>query len=232
MTTLLLALALQADEAAADAAIDAFKKATSSASAADRAAAALQLGRTPHPKTLAVLKGLLGKDEAVVRSAAARALGGFEDHRKEAAVALLNALGPNAREPGALAAILEAIGKVGDASNAPTLHRFFDEREPMVARASYAATAQIGSPASVDPLIEYLKKLETKAVAKPGSVDANPNGSGVIVSGDYALRQRAEKLIPEVNQALAKITGQAFGTAKDWQAWWSRNRAGFKPNKP
>ncbi len=234
MTTLLLAtllLSAQAD-AQADAAIDAFKKAYATDSSADRAAAAAQLGKTPHAKTLSILKGLLTKDEATVRAAAARALGTFEDHRKEALVALLNALSPNAREPGALAAVLDAIGKVGDASAAPAVHRYFDERDPRVAQSSYEATGAIGSAGSVDPLIEYLKKLEQKAVSRPGNVDANPNGNGVIVSGDYALRQRAEKLIPEVNKALARITGQNFMSAKDWQAWWSQNRATFKPNKP
>ena len=228
LTLILLGAFGVQDDADAEAAIKQFKAGYASGSAVDRATAVALLGRTEHDKTLALLKGLLTKDEAPVRAAAARALGDFQNHKKDALTALMNSLAPNGNEKGALPSILEAVGKVGDAGVLATVHRFFEERDPLVAQAALGAVARIGSAQSVDPLIEQLKKLEQKAVTKPGSVDANPNGNGVIVSGDYALRQRAERLIPVVQKTLQAVTGQDLAASKDWQAWWNQNKATFK----
>jgi hypothetical protein len=189
-----------------------------------------------HAKTLARLAPLLGTDGPTVRIAAAKGLSGFVEVKKQAAAVLIAAMSANAKESTVHAALYEAIGKLEEASSLATLHRGFDEKETVVAKAAVQATGQVGSAASIEPLIALLTKLEKIQKSPGGGVDYTapiPGGSGssVTVRSDDSPGKRATELIPVVNKALNEITHESNGSSETWNAWWAKNKATFKAFK-
>ncbi len=235
MISLIFALALLGqDDKAADEAIEAFKTAVRSNSEADRCAAVAALAQVQHAKTLSRLVPYLSSDGMTVRIAAAKGLGAFADQKKQAVSALVNALGgPNAKEHDVQAAILESLGRLGDPTALPAIHRLIDDKEPKVAKAAVQAAAAIGSAASVDPLIDQLKKLEKvlKADASGAVGYSTPNGYTVPAGSEDQIRKRAQELNPVVVKALQDITKERHGTSQDWATWWAKARASFKASK-
>ena len=59
-------------------------------------------------------------------------------------------------------------------------------------------------------------------------IGVNVNGYDV-TTRDGAERKRAQELRPAVVKSLQEITGESFTTGPDWQAWWAKNRATFRP---
>ncbi|MFN3485800.1 MAG: HEAT repeat domain-containing protein, partial [Planctomycetota bacterium] len=112
----LLAALAAGNDKEADEAIHRFKAGYRNPSAPARAAAVTELARVHHEKVLKQLAMLLTSDENVVREAAAKGIGGFTEHRRLASSLLQAALGPNGKEPGVVAVILEALGAVGEPS--------------------------------------------------------------------------------------------------------------------
>jgi HEAT repeat protein len=235
MIALLFALSLIGqDDKAADEALETFKNAIKSNSEADRSTAVADLAKVQHAKTLSRLVPFLTSDVTTVRIAAAKGLGSFVDHKKPAVSALVNALGgPNAKEFDVQTAILEAIGKLGDASTLPALHRLFEEKESKVAKAAVGAAAAIGSSTSIEPLIELLKKLEKVLKADTsGAVGySTPNGYTVPAGAEEQNRKRATELKPAVDKALQDLTKERHGTAQDWSTWWAKAKPTFKAAK-
>jgi len=188
-----------------------------------------------HLKTLARIVPLLTADAPPVRCAAAKGLGAFRDSRKKAVPALVAALGPNSQDPTVLAAILETLGKIGDASALPPIHKLFDEKDSRTAKAALEAAAGIGSSGSVDALLDQLKKLERQAKEDTtGGVNSGVGGQGgqnYNVPADDTARRRAQELLPVVNKTLQAITREKHGSYAEWQGWWARNRAQFKAEK-
>ncbi len=235
MIALLLALSVTGpDDKAAEEALEAFKGAVKSNSEADRCGAVAELAKVQHAKTLSRLVPFLTSDGTTVRIATAKGLAAFADHRKQAVTALLKALGgPNAKEYDVQVAILDSIGKLGEASALPVLHRLFDEKESKVAKAAVGAAAAIGGSASIEPLIEQLKKLEKVLKADTsGAVGfTTPNGYTVPAGAEEQNRKRATDLKPAVDKALQDLTKERHGTSQDWAAWWAKAKAAFKAPK-
>lgn len=240
MMTVLLVLGLAAmggqEDKAAEEAIDAFKTAIKSPSEADRVTAVNELAKVPHAKTLQRLASLLTTDGPTVRIAAARGISGFSGLKKQSAAVLAAAMGANVKDPTVHAALYESIGKLDEDSSLPTLHRGFDEKETSVAKAAILAAGQVASPASIDPLIDLLKKLEKLQKAGAGGIDYTApvpggGGSSVTVRSEDNPAKRAQELIPAVNKALNEITRESNGSAETWGAWWAKNKASFKPVK-
>ena len=224
------------DDKAVDDAIDAFKIAIKSPSDADRVTAVNDLAKVHHAKTLARLAALLTTDGPTVRIAAAKGIAGFSELKKQAASALAGALGPNSKETTVHAALYEALGKLEETSALPVLHRGFEEKEAVVAKSAIQATGNVGSAASIDPLIAYLAKQEKIQKSPGGSVDftaPTPGGGGNVTvrSGDENPGKRAAELIPAINKALNEITHESNGSADTWGAWWAKNKGSFKPFK-
>lgn len=228
---LLLLTAAQADDKAADEALDAFKAPSRSSSEADRAKAVTELAAVQHPKVAARLGGVLGSDAASVRIAAARGLGAFSDHKKAAATSLTGAIPGSLKDPLVAIAILEALGRLAEPSSLSALHKAFDEKDAGTAKAAVAAAGQIRSPSSIEPLIVLLLRLEKQQKTQQGgALDfTTPDGQNVQVTADEVLRKRLQELPPAVLQALKDITRESFPTGEAWSAWWSRSRATFKP---
>lgn len=220
------------DDKAVEEALERFKVAYRSASEAERAAAVADLAKVPHPKTLALLTPLLTADGTTVRVAAARGLGGFAALRKAAVPALTGALQPNSKEPDVQAALLEALGRLEDESALPMVHKYVEDRDVKVAKAALLAAGQIRSASSIPILIEQVKRLERFARIKEGSIDAGNVGGYNIPSGEDQNKKRAEELLPVTLKALQNLTCQKFVSSKEWQVWWSENRATFRVEKP
>jgi HEAT repeat protein len=226
------------DDKAADEALEAFKTAYKSTSEADRVAAVNELAKVHHPKTLGRLAALLSIDGPSVRLAASKGISGFTEFKKPAVSALSGAMAPNARETTVHAGLYEALGKLEEPTSVPVLHRGLEEKETVVAKAAVQATGQVGQAASIDPLIDLLKRLEKiQKSGSGGGVDFTTAGTGgaagqnFTVRGDDSPVKRAQELIPVINKALTDITHESNGSYETWNAWWSKNKATFKPFK-
>jgi HEAT repeat protein len=235
MLALLMAalLAPQADDKAAEEALEAFKTAFRAPSEADRAKAVAELAAVQHPKVAARLGGVLSSEAATVRIAAAKGLGSFGEPKKAAAAALTSAIAANAKDPLVGTAIFEALGRLAEPGSLGAVHKAFDEKDAAVAKAAIGAAAQIRSAASVDPLVALLVRLEkSQKSLQGGSVDVTtPDGNSLSVRGDEALRKRLQELIPATQKALQDLTGESYGTSEAWAGWWSRAKATFKVPK-
>ena len=230
MLFLLLALGGPQDDKAAEEALDAFRAAMRSAVEAERVAAVVDLAKVRHPKVLQKLVGLLSSDGATVRLAAAKGVSEFADLRKPASAALLSALPPNAKLPAVQAGIVEALGVLKDPGALPPLHRLYDDKESVVAKAAVTATVQFRSAASMEPLLELLKKCD-KALKQgdAANVTAGTVAGYEVSARDEAERKRAQDLRPLVLKALQELSGESFQASVDWHAWWAKNKATFRP---
>jgi hypothetical protein len=230
------AFGMQDDKAAEDA-LDAFKTAYKTNSEADRVAAVNELAKVHHAKTLARLSPLLSSDGTTVRIAAAKGIAEFVELKKPAVSALTAAIA-NARETTVHAALYDALGKLGEPSSLPVIHRGFEEKATAVARAAVQASGQVGNAGSIDLLIALLAKLEKiqKAGSGGGVGYSTPGtqgttGAAVTLQSDDSPLRRAQELIPAVNKALNDITRESNGTSESWNTWWAKNKATFKSLK-
>jgi HEAT repeat protein len=225
------------DEKAAEEALEAFKTAYKSTSEADRVAAVNELARVHHAKTLARLASLLSSDGPSVRLAAAKGIAGFVELKKPAVSALSAAMGANSKETTVHAGLYEALGKLEEPTSIRVLHAGFEEKETVVAKAAIQATGMVGSAASIDPLIDLLKKQEkVQKAGSGGGVDFTTSGTAAggqnfTVRSDDSPVKRAQEMIPAINKALTDITHESNGSSETWGAWWAKNRATFKPFK-
>src|SRR5258708_18625275 len=133
--------------------------------------------------------------------------------KRPAAASLAGAIGANSRETTVHAGLYDALGKLEEPTSIPVLHRGFDEKETVVAKAAVQATGLVGSAASIDPLIDLLRKLEKiQKAGSGGGVDFSTPGTGgtggqnFTVRGDDSPVKRAQELIPIINKALTDIT--------------------------
>lgn len=234
---LVLALTLGGqDDKAVDEALDAFKTAMKSTSEADRVSAVNELAKFPHAKTLPRLAALLSSEPPTVKIAAAKGIAGFSALKTKASQVLIAAMGPNAKETNVLVALYEGLGKLDDPSSVSTVHRGFEEKEIVLVKAALQAAGAMGNPASIEPLIALLAKLEKILKAAGGGVDVTapvPGGGGgsVTVRSDDNGPKRAQELIPAINKSLNEITHESNGSSETWSAWWAKHKATFKPVK-
>jgi HEAT repeat protein len=224
------------DDKAAEEALDSFKTAIKSTSEADRVTAVNDLARVHHLKTLARLASMLTTDGPTVRIASAKGISAFVELKRQAASALAAAMSANSKESTVHSALYEALGKLEEPSALPTLHRGFEEKETVVAKAAIQATGSVGNAASIEPLIALLAKQEKIQKSPGGSVDFTapaPGGGGNVTvrSSDENPGKRAAELIPAINKALNEITRESNGSAETWNAWWAKNKATFKTIK-
>ena len=233
ITAAMLAMALlgvQEDKDAAEA-IAKFKGEMKNPSSVARAAALMELARVPHPKTLNAILPYLHQDTAEVRKGAAAALGAFVDYKKTALPALLGAIPPNQKDAVVVEAIFSSVGKLGDATSIPTVHKYCEDKDPKVAVAALGAAAQIRKLQSIDFVIELMKRLE-KHLPDPGQ--ANNGGVdvvGVPGGGDDPNRLRAQEVLPACIATLKAITKESWPSSKEWQLWWAKKKGSYTLDK-
>jgi HEAT repeat protein len=234
--TFLIALLLQDDPSAA--ALETFKAEYRAKEASARAAAVTTLAATQHDKVYAQLGRLLTVDEKDVRIAAAKGLGGCAAEKKAWPMAyLLGSIGPNAKEPAVVAAILEALGKLKQEAALPEIEKHFRSRQIAVARAAIEAAAEIRSSRSVPALIALLKWLEDSAKEAP-ALDGGGNYGGKNLPGlggggvqDQDARERERALTPVVNKALQAITGSSMSGRQAWESGYRATGGRGRPER-
>ncbi len=162
--------------------------------------------KTEHEKVIRVVGEMLLTEADSVRIAGAAALADV-DH-PASAEALSAALLPNLRREEVFPAICKAIGGLGWQSPAGRLNDFLSKVGDADTRAALPdairALGQLGSPTSIDPLIDLLEKLENGGRRNPW-----PNEGALRRSGEEALRS---------------ITGLDFRKVTEWAPWWRSNQ--------
>jgi hypothetical protein len=234
MTTLLLALMMALGDDAE--ALEKFKADTKGKDAAGRCAAIEELAKTKSPKIIAKLASMLTNEVVDVRCAAAKGLGTQED-KKRAIPALVAAVQPNAKELPVVAAIVAALGKLGDEAGVAEINKHVNHENLDVAKTAVEAAGEIKSAASFDPLIKAMKDCEE--VLKPRDRNAGGGFGGGRLGGPGGnmqnfreMRDRAQMLKPEIQKVLVSMAKVNCQDAQDWELWWKENRAKYKPEKP
>ena len=235
MTTLLLVLAMALGDDAE--ALEKFKTDTKGKDAAGRCAAIEELAKTKSPKIIAKLASMLTNEVVEVRCAAAKGLGTQED-KKKAIPVLVAAVQPNAKELPVLAAIVSALGKLGDEAGVAEINKHVNHENLDVALSAVEAAGEIKSGSSFDPLIKAMKECED--VLKPRDKNAGGGGfgggrfggpGGGNMQNFREMRDRAQKLKPEIQKVLVAMTKVNCQDAQDWELWWKENRTKYKPDK-
>lgn len=219
----------QEDKEALDA-IAKFKGEMKNPSTPARAAAVSELGRVQHQKTLNAILPWLHQDAGEVRKSAAAALGAFIDFKKVALPQLVAAIAPNQKEPMVVESIFQSIGKLGDETTLPTVHKYCEDKDPKVAKAALGAAAQIRKVQSIDFIIELIGKLE-KYLPEPGQNNGGVDVVGVPGGGDDPNRVRAREVIPACIGALKTITKENWPSSKEWKLWWAKKKGSFSLDK-
>ena len=216
------------DEPTVEEALKKFKKDMAKPDPAARASAVSELAATKSEKTAAALGGLLGQDVEPVRSAAATGLGTFTDYKKKVVPILLAGLSVNGSEPKVMTAIFQSLGKLDDDSALPTIHRYFEDRNEITAGAALMAAAEIRNISSIDLILDLMKRYEKIEAAAKSNKDGYGNLN--IPGGDNkdAKVKLAKDVLPSAVKAMQKISGEKYGTLKEWELWWSKHKATFK----
>jgi hypothetical protein len=239
MTALLLALAMTAfDDAEA---LDKFKADIKGKDGAGRAAAVEELAKTKSAKICAKLASLLTNEVVEVRCAAAKGLG-EQDEKKKAIAFLSGAITPNAKEFPVLAALLAALGKLGEEAGAPDVNKHVSHENLEVAKAAVEAAGEIKSASSFDPLIKAMKECED--ILKPPDKGTGgggfggglgrlgrAGGPGGNMQSYRDMRDRATALKPLIQKVLVAMTKTNCQDSQDWELWWKENRAKYKPDR-
>ena len=199
----------------ADAAVAAFKKAMSGAIPSAQATALKELGKVRHEKVIRAIVPWLRTSNVDVAATAAFQLGEL-DH-SVSADSLVAAIEPHAKHPMVLAAIFDALGKLGYESTSPVLVKLIDRssdddwRKPL--EDVFAAIGRIGSENAVDPLLDWRRK------------NGGFGGGGGRRFGGGGGEMSGAKLRAACDKALKDITGGDEETTSDWEKWWRANRA-------
>jgi len=216
------------DEPTVEEALKKFKKDMAKPDPSARASAVSELAATKSEKTAAALGGLLGQDVEPVRSAAATGLGGFSDYKKKVVPILMAGLSVNGSDPKVMAAIFQALGKLDDDSALPTIHRYFEDKNEVTASAALMAAAEIRKLASIDLILDLMKKYEKIETAAKGNKDGYGNLNIPGGNNNDAKLKLAKDVLPSTVKAMQKISGEKYATLKEWELWWSKHKATFK----
>ncbi|HLY75504.1 MAG TPA: hypothetical protein VKU80_15385 [Planctomycetota bacterium] len=234
--SLVLTLACALDAETEDA-LKVFARDYASAAPAARAAAVTQLAKLQNTTVRTRLANLVVTDEEVVRIAAAEGLGAFTLDKGNVSALLTGALPSNLKLFGAEAAILRALGKLGDESALGSIHSYFEFKDPKdpefaVAKAAISASALLKSPDSMEPLMELAKHLDKAQKGGSGKSSGKPGSLGLAGAGASDPQVlRAKALLPGIVKALQAITGEKWTTLVEWTIWWDRHKSTFKMQK-
>jgi len=184
-----------------------------------RSSAVEKLGQVKDKKILDRLTRVInGTDSDTVKTQAVRVLAGYAGD-KSAARILVSAFSTFKKKPEMLVAILDALGELGERSVVTQVLDLYRDRNNTVARAAIMCSARIRDRVFIDPLIKMVREFEEEVQAPVG---------GVASPVDDERSKRKADLQDAVGRALADITLQSFATAKEWDAWWKKNKGTFR----
>ncbi|HXX95050.1 MAG TPA: HEAT repeat domain-containing protein [Planctomycetota bacterium] len=242
MTTLAILLSLwfqaaaKPDDTAANEALEKFKTDYKAKESSARAAAVAALAATQADKIYVRLGQILNSsDEKEVRIAAAKGLGGATEDKKKVASILGSGINANAKDAAVEAAILEALGKLGDQSASSTVENSFKSKDVMILKAAVEAAGELKTKGSVPLLIDLMKRLEQAATAAPttggnyGGGKVPSVGSGGVTDDQAKERERVIK--PLIVKVLGNLTKVNYNLAKEWEDWWRSEGGKFMSGK-
>lgn len=204
----------------------------------DKIAAVNYLARNRHETVVKTLAPLLTEASIPVRVMVARSFSQFHNI-ETAARELLGALTAQANSGRKTSCVrIEVLRSLGALRYKPAgagVARMVEEKEVWVAKAAIDASANIRIADAVVPLIKALHRIEGKEGDAEISVDPLDIIEGVDAGSLFRKDPREPKrpnqrqlLRDPILGALRKITNQSFASAKDWDAWWSKNKQTFR----
>jgi hypothetical protein len=200
---------------AVEQALGEYQKALSAAKAPnERAAVIWKLGESEKDaKIVAVLARHLN-DAEMVRKEAMAALGKYRCDPR-AAETLARALQANAGSPETLVKNLDALAEVGHPSSSAFVMKFLDRRQDaQVIAAAARALGSLYNTGAIDALTAIWEDVEhdvKKEGRHRGMTAEQLRAAGGALKG-----------------ALARLTGQSFGSPSEYRQWWIANRATYK----
>ena len=203
-----------------------------------RVAALRDLMTEQDPKIQKILGTCIDKDASEVRLVAIEGIGMYE-HDAAAAKLLIAGLGngANKKEPIIRAAILRALGAVGDPASVKTVNDAVADKDLAVAAAAAEAAGRIRAKSSVDVLLTEFRKLDAfqpppapKQAPTPPAPRAGQPAPAPGPSPADEMMERKAALIQPIKSALMEIARQQYDTFKEWDAWWKKAKSSFDPN--
>jgi HEAT repeat protein len=234
-----VAVAGQADDAAADEAIAAYDMAfTKARDGGTRATLVTTLAQTQHEKVIPKLGSALTHADKEVRVAAANGLRGYSSAapalKKAATKALVDAtpLSINAKDFEVREAFLSAMGALQDDAALPYIKKSLEDKTLRISSAAVTAAVALRSKDVIDPLIDLLRESEDtmKKASNPAFKGKKPTSTAKKDGppDEEELKvDRAGHLVPAIQSSLESLTGQKQPDAGSWRLWWSRARATF-----
>jgi HEAT repeat protein len=232
-------LPLLAADQESEEALKAFAKAYNTPNASARATAVGTLAHTQTIPIMSKLAELLAADEPPVRIAAAKGLGDFTENKPKAAAALMEGMAVNSKEFDVAAAILMALGTLGEESALAIIHQHFaskdaKDKDHLIPKAAIQAAGLARNRESIHVLLDLAKELE-KAEGTNANTNTNTKGSkgsgggvrGIPGGGTNPQKDRAKALQPVIVKAMQAITKEKWATIKEWEVWWEKRQATF-----
>ena len=235
---LALSLLVQAkpDDTAANEALEKFKTDYKAKETGGRVMAVADLAKTQADKVWIRLGQVLtSPEEKEVRIAAAKGLGAATENKKKPVSILAASIAPNTKDVVVVAAILEALGKLGDQSAAPTVENYFKSKDVATLKAAVDAAGELKSRSSVPLLIDLVKRLEEGAKEAPNLSGGGYGGGKLPTSGsgvsDDMAKEREKVVKPIAVKVLGNLTKTNFSLAKEWEEWWRSEGGKFMSGK-
>lgn len=229
LTALLLgaivALPLAGAAKAADAmkdAIDQFEDRMKGADEASQVSLIEQFAKA-HPEDEDAAKAIsryFGDRSKAVQVAAIRAVGSYKDRKFFGPFMAM--IKRSEDEPEVLAAVLEAIGELGDKRAKKELIDTAKKWLPKDARVSKAAIIGIGKIPAKDNVDELIKLMDM-------TYPSAPSGSGKTISAE--TRKTYADARPAILEALSILTGWDFESPRAWSRFWENEGRRWKPGK-
>jgi PBS lyase HEAT-like repeat len=202
----------------------------------DKIAAVNYLAQHRHERIVFELTPLLTEASLPVRMITARMLSQFtqvEAAPKELLNGLKSQANSGKKQSCVRIEILRALGNLRYKPAAAEVAKLVEDREVWVAKAAIDACGRIRAQEGIDPLLKALRRLEgTMGDSEVHPLDDILEGVSrtSLLKPDSNQKRPTERdvLKQPILMALNAITKQNFSASKEWETWWSKNKATFR----
>jgi hypothetical protein len=206
----------------------------------ERIAAIRTLCQFKSERVVKTLSPSLTKGTLQVRMAVAHELGAFPGIpvASEALVGALRSYESSGKNTdGIRIHALRSLGQLRSKDSAAEVDKLILDKSHWVQKAAIDAAGLIRVKCSIEPLIRALRRIEgpdgNGQIAVNPLLDEMPPVSLAGIVKQQIVEQARPKserdvLAEPILTSLKSITRANFGTAKDWEGWWSKNKPTFK----
>jgi len=202
----------------------------------DKIAAINYLAQHRHERIVAELTPMLTEASLPVRMITARMLAqfsGVEAAPRELLNGLRSTANSGKKQTCVRIEILRALGNLRYKPATVEVAKMVEDREVWVAKAAIDACGRIRAQEAIDPLLKALRRIEGAAgYSEVYPLDEILEGvsRGSLLKPDPNQKRPTERdvLKQPILSALNSITKQSFPASKDWDSWWSKNKATFR----